>query len=208
MEIFSAKELEKLKQIPMLNGLSAEAFNQFISLASREEFVKGEVLLKETEPGECLYLIISGSVGLFKKSTDQEQERIATLTAGQSIGELQIVSNRPCSATVIAETDLTVLSMPTKELRRPENETCYKALLDSIILVLTERLTLGNDSVLNEIAEKKRKARHLFATVLGIIALLILLAEVSFGIFITEYPTDSGTCSAPSNTSEAPSQPN
>jgi CRP-like cAMP-binding protein len=68
---------------------------------------RGEVIVNEGDAGDCLYLIRSGSVEVIKG-----RRRVATLGAGDSFGEVAVLTSAPRTATVRAleRTDLLVLS--------------------------------------------------------------------------------------------------
>lgn len=72
------------------------------------DFKTGELILREGETGEHIYLIISGSVQILKNHPHNPQQ-IATLASGEILGEIGILSNEPRSATAIALEDTKVV---------------------------------------------------------------------------------------------------
>ena len=72
------------------------------------DFKPGETILREGETGEHLYLIIRGCVQILKSHHDSQQP-IATLSSGEILGELGILSNEPRSATAVALEDTKVV---------------------------------------------------------------------------------------------------
>ena len=81
-----------------------------------KEFRRGEVLFREGEPGNEMYVIQAGKVNITK--TVRETEKIlATLGAGEFFGEMSILNNKPRSAgaTVAENAKLLVIDPKTFE---------------------------------------------------------------------------------------------
>jgi len=79
------------------------------SLAQRLESrcaTAGEMIIRQGEPGDCFYLIRSGSVAVTKGT-----RKIATLRAGDSFGEVALLTRAPRIASVTAMEDTELLSL-------------------------------------------------------------------------------------------------
>lgn len=77
---------------------------------------KGEVLFREGEPGDAMYVIQSGKVRLSRKIRGEDQV-VAELGPGEFFGEMSILNGKPRSATaeVIEDAQLLVLDPKTFE---------------------------------------------------------------------------------------------
>ena len=82
----------------------------------RREVPQGTVVFREGEPGDCAYVIESGTVEI---STRRGGERvvIAERFAGEIFGEMAIVDNRPRSATVTAATECSLLVLSAEQVQ-------------------------------------------------------------------------------------------
>ena len=76
----------------------------FFKLARRMTSRKGELLLKDGDSNNRLFLIVEGSCRIMKNETE-----IAVLTAGEFVGELSFVSGEVISADVISTEDTTIM---------------------------------------------------------------------------------------------------
>jgi CRP/FNR family transcriptional regulator, cyclic AMP receptor protein len=65
---------------------------------TRKHFTEGEVLFKEGDPPGHVFRLVSGVVEIFRE-LDGERIVLGTVGAGQFIGEMGVVENRPRSAT-------------------------------------------------------------------------------------------------------------
>jgi hypothetical protein len=78
-------------------------------------FERGQVILREGEPGASLYMLTSGRVRAFRKDRQSgKQARIGDLEEGAFFGEMSILSGQPRAASIVALTSCELL-----ELDRP-----------------------------------------------------------------------------------------
>lgn len=78
-----------------------------------QTYQPGEVIFHEGDPGKHVYLIVSGSVEIFKTVGDQRQ-LLNTIGSGEIFGEMGLVSNEPRFATVIAAEDCRLIIVQDK----------------------------------------------------------------------------------------------
>lgn len=99
-------------------------------------FQAGEIIMEEGQKGSHLYLIISGSVNLYQHKGDSAT-LITTMTSGDILGEMGLLSNEPRNATAIAATECKTVMIQDQALNH--------ALLNDrlpIIKPLTRQLVL------------------------------------------------------------------
>ena len=75
---------------------------------------KGEVLITAGEPVEALLIVLDGELSVML-DTD---ETVARLTAGDIVGEMSLIEDRPPTVSVMCSTDARVLAIPFSEIRR------------------------------------------------------------------------------------------
>lgn len=68
---------------------------------------KGELVIKQDEPGDYYYMIKSGHCAVYRKAkeTGDKSVKIAELHPGQSFGEEALISDSPRNASVIMQSD-------------------------------------------------------------------------------------------------------
>lgn len=72
----------------------------------------GAVLFHEGDPGDAFYLVSEGAFGVYTAGPEGvEDRRVAVLRAGQSLGEMALLTNDPRVSTIRAETDGEVLRL-------------------------------------------------------------------------------------------------
>ncbi len=77
----------------------------------------GEVIVRQGEIGDCMYVIQEGQVEVVVERDDREV-RLAIRGAGQPIGEMEILEHQPRSATVRALGQARVLTVDRKHFLR------------------------------------------------------------------------------------------
>src|SRR5919201_6769932 len=86
------------------------------------EFRRGDVLFREGEPGKEMYVVQAGKVNITKTVRDTEKI-LATLGAGEFLGEMALLNNKPRSAGAVVAEDakLPVIDPHTLEGLIPGN---------------------------------------------------------------------------------------
>lgn len=90
-----------------------DAHAALIAAMTTRDLASGAVLFEQDEPGDSLYLVRSGRVGVLMRA-DGINQFVAEYGAGEGVGELSLVTGKPRTAQVVALAD-TVLWRLTLE---------------------------------------------------------------------------------------------
>lgn len=102
--------LNHLAQVPLFANCSKKQL-QSVAAASIELTIEaGKVLVREGEPGHEAFVIIDGSATVTRKG-----DTIATLGAGDVVGELAPITGGVRTATVTADTSMELLVIGQRE---------------------------------------------------------------------------------------------
>lgn len=99
---------ERLKSTVLFSEFTTEEIEQFIELCDSTTAAAGEVIVKQDDKGDCMYVLISGDAKVIHHSGGRDVE-LATLQDGDFFGELALVDEGPRSADVLAVGDCTLL---------------------------------------------------------------------------------------------------
>jgi diguanylate cyclase (GGDEF)-like protein len=92
-----------LASVSLFRQLTGEQRDLLLATAAEQSFAPGQVLVRESEPPERLYVILSGRVRVLEVAPDSPVELIVgELGEGEIIGELSMLRNLARSATVVA----------------------------------------------------------------------------------------------------------
>jgi CRP/FNR family transcriptional regulator, cyclic AMP receptor protein len=96
-------------------------------------FRAGEVIFREGDPAQELYVVKSGSI-----EVRHGNRLLETLSEGGIVGEMALIDAAPRSATVIAKTDTTLVPVGEKQFLFMVSHTPHFAL--NVMRVLARRL--------------------------------------------------------------------
>ncbi|MBV7430231.1 MULTISPECIES: cyclic nucleotide-binding and patatin-like phospholipase domain-containing protein [unclassified Acidovorax] len=98
-----------------LHGIEPEALELLRAHLEWVEVPGGSTLMAQGEPGESMYLTVSGRLRAYVRGDDGHQRRVADMGRGQVIGEISLFTDAPRAATVVAVRD-SVLVRLTKDV--------------------------------------------------------------------------------------------
>jgi signal transduction histidine kinase len=105
---------------PQSNSLFATLSPDQLELlrqSGREKNLRdGEVIFKEGDPGDGLYLVEEGQVRIAAVMGDGTNRPLALVDAGDFFGEMAVLDNQPRSANAVAVGDTIVLFLPRDEV--------------------------------------------------------------------------------------------
>jgi CRP-like cAMP-binding protein len=84
-------------------------------------FGPGDTIVKQGEPGDGLYLILSGSAQVLRGGSDAPRA-LTTLGPFRSFGEISLLVDQPRSATVVATTPLRCVKLTRPQLTTVEEK--------------------------------------------------------------------------------------
>ena len=97
-----------LKAIPLFHDFADHEIDEFVSLTDPTLFRAGEFVMRQGQPGDCMYYVAEGLCRAMDKRGDRVVE-LADFTPGCIFGELALFDQGPRSADVLAVTDSILL---------------------------------------------------------------------------------------------------
>ena len=94
--------MEIVSQIPLFQGLSGAELQALLQRAVKRRFSAGEMLFWEGEPCAGIFLLLQGSVKIFKTSASGREMMLALETAPASVAELPLFDGGPYPASARA----------------------------------------------------------------------------------------------------------
>ncbi|MGE0684015.1 MAG: cyclic nucleotide-binding domain-containing protein [Candidatus Binatia bacterium] len=148
-------DLNVLRQLPVLNDFSNGELIDLFANASEQQFSPGTFLCKEGEQDGNLYFLVSGEIEVLKKGTDGDTHVLASLTNGALLGELSWIMGTPCTASLKARKETSVILLTGNILTQQLQERSPGAFKLSIALLrlLAGRLMRMNDQFLESQAK-------------------------------------------------------
>jgi CRP-like cAMP-binding protein len=102
--------LDHLASVPLFAACSRKDLQRIARASDQTELPAGRVLTRQGETGRECFVIVDGEAKI-----ERNGKRIATVGPGACIGELSLLDKGPRTATVTAQTPLTVLVLGPRE---------------------------------------------------------------------------------------------
>ena len=167
--------VDGLGSSPLFAALDVAAQRELYSQMTEVALARGESLFDEGEPGDRLYVVLSGKVKLGRTAADGRENLLAVMGPGEMFGELSLFDPGPRTASATAVTDTTLRGLGNADLQpwlhaHPEVST-------QLLAALARRLRRTNDAM----------ADLVFSDVPGRVAKALLDLATKFGV-----PADDG----------------
>lgn len=124
----------------ILGQLSDSDIEWMIDNGTKKSVKQGEYLVKQGEPIENIYIVLSGGFRIF--NIENPDMNIATINSGEIVGEMSFLDERPPSVSVMATEPSSVYRISLERMKqRMEVDTRFAArFYYSIALFLSDRL--------------------------------------------------------------------
>jgi phosphoserine phosphatase RsbU/P len=190
-----------LRNVPFLSELPEGVINTLASSMTVVNVETGEILCRENEPGDSLYIVIDGNVEILLGIETQDEKIITTIGPGEFIGEMSLMlpgglrtasmrAATPARLWMMTRTDFDALLQ-----RQP-------TLAYSMVRTLSKRLDSTNASGFRELQDKNRLLQKAYDELKAAQAQIIekerldrelqVAAEIQVGILPQELPRVPG----------------
>jgi CRP-like cAMP-binding protein len=136
-----------LRAIPLFKSVDSADLAALVNLMALQEFTRHEAVVVEGHPPPGLYVVLDGKVAVMK-GFGEAADHICDLDSGECVGELEIIENAPCSASVVAHGDVktAVITKDNLEKFLAAHPPAAVQVLRQMVAVLSVRLRRANVS--------------------------------------------------------------
>jgi signal transduction histidine kinase len=146
---------ELLRGLYFLRSLSEEELTQVASVCREERFDPGVMICREGAPADRFFIIVDGSVEVWKDWGDPEADLLAVHGAGHMFGELALIDELPRSATVIARDTSRLLSIGRADFHHIITENSSVAL--SVMRSVSSMVRVSNETFVENLRERNKE---------------------------------------------------
>ena len=137
--MISARPLaETLAAVPFFSGLHAASLDRVTRGMRTRRFRRGEVIFHLGDPGDALFIVVSGAIKIMLPSDTGDEAILVTLRAGDVFGELALLDGAPRSATAVAIEPSETAILPRAQFR--ELLATEPAIRDALLASLAAEL--------------------------------------------------------------------
>jgi len=190
-----------LAQIPLFTDLPPEELERLVAALDTKEMQPGEILFREGDPGEHLYIVLNGELEVLMGAGKADEMILNVLKEGEYLGEMSlIIPGGHRTASVRARGPAVLLSMSRTQFMDITER--YPLLASSMVRVLSQRLDATNTQTFRDVTEKNRQLQAAYDELKAAQALLIekerlerelqVAAEIQLSILPDQLPQVAG----------------
>jgi len=155
MTALALQAFEGLANNRIFEGIETDLLAQIAPSVRVVQLAEGEVIFREGDPGDLLYLVGEGSVRISKSGRGGEQETLGVIQPGNFFGEMALLDGQPRSAmaTAVGNTLLGTVDEPTFQHIL---ELAPSRLHMNFLRSVTERLRSVNSHFISEVMRSER----------------------------------------------------
>ena len=136
---------DTLAQVPLFKDLSHHELQALAGSCREREYAVGDVLLRQGETGVGLFVIASGRVRVSQHQEGGPEQDLASIGAGEVLGEMSLLDDLPRSATATAAEPTRALVLPVWDFRAALREAPEIGI--KLLAVLSRRLRQAEQRV-------------------------------------------------------------
>jgi CRP/FNR family cyclic AMP-dependent transcriptional regulator len=133
---------EFLARIPIFGGVAPELLDRLIDAGTVMRVPAEVQLMGEGDPARSVFVVCEGELEIHKRGTHGSTFRLASLHAGDCVGEMSLIDIQPRSATVRTVTPAVLLRIDHGEIGKlyRSNPEVYTLLVLNIAREISRRL--------------------------------------------------------------------
>ncbi|HHB92704.1 MAG TPA: mechanosensitive ion channel, partial [Thioploca sp.] len=112
----ATRPITLLQEIDIFKHFSMEAKTFLSERIQRYHFSRGDVIVKQGDQGDSLFIVVEGVVGVQVQTDDGRTKEVARLGAGDFFGEMALLTGESRTATVIALVDTDVFKLTKSDI--------------------------------------------------------------------------------------------
>ncbi len=156
--------IQLLASKPFFIGMTHQDIADIVHYCEIKKYQKGDVIIKEGDLSRIMYVILNGSVSIYKGDIEEGvklielegDDKLITLYKGTFFGEMSVIDLEPRSASVIAKEEAELIEIDFEKLNPlfMENKEIIVILMQNISKMLSRRLR-RMDELMYEMTKKK-----------------------------------------------------
>jgi serine/threonine protein kinase len=125
-----------LRYLHFFKDFNDNQITEVVNASDWREYQKGDVIVNEGDKETSFFILAKGGVEVLKKD-----KVIGTMKQGDCFGEISFITKKPRGATIVARTDVTLMSVSSSLMEQATPETqiqYYRIFLENLISRLSQ----------------------------------------------------------------------
>lgn len=137
--------VDTLRGIPLFSDLRGGDLERLALAARERSYPKNSVIVFEDDPGDALFVVVSGQVKVVLTAEDGREVILSVRDAGDFFGEMSLIETEPRSAHVIAMEDARLLVLRREDFQKCLGEIPQIAV--GLLRAMCRRLRQADDKI-------------------------------------------------------------
>jgi membrane protease YdiL (CAAX protease family) len=160
------------RDLPLFEGLSRRELARIERACSERSLRRGELLIREGDKGDEMYVLLSGSAEVLRKDARGTEYVVGDVSPGALLGEIATIEKRRRTATVRATEPSKVMVVPAALVRSEPR------LLINVARAMSERVRAQSDLSLEYVRERSAMAELMIKSFVLLCAYAVLLSAL------------------------------
>jgi signal transduction histidine kinase len=144
-----------LRDLYFFRSLAEEDLAKVASVCREERFSPAEMICREGTPADRFFIILEGTVEVWKDWGSAEPDLLAVHGPGHLFGEMALIDELPRSATVVAHDPVRLLSIERQDFHRIITENASVAL--SVMRSVSSMVRTSNERFVDSLRRRNRE---------------------------------------------------
>jgi len=154
------------KDIPLFAGQSEADHGLLLTVAVRRSYPRHTLVVQEGDPGEHFFLLRKGRAKVYHGNPDGREVILALLGPGDFLGEMALIDDEPCSASVMTLEESEFVSIGKNEFQKLLASS--QDMTVKLLKVLSKRLREADQQIkslaLNDVRARVQQVLRSLAT--------------------------------------------
>jgi CRP-like cAMP-binding protein len=137
--------LDLIRRVPLFSMLTPLQAESLVEAVSKKRFKRGEYLVEQGKKSNALYIILAGRSRVVMTDSKAREVIIATMRAGDYVGEMSLIDGEPHSATVVADQQVDALVLGREDFLRCLSENSAMSFV--VMHELVQRLRRSSQKI-------------------------------------------------------------
>jgi HEAT repeat protein len=107
-----------LRRVPLFVDLSPADLKHVAEVATEQTFPDGEIVAEQGEPGDEMYVVLSGELRVLVSRDGNPAAEVARRGAGEYVGEMAVITHAPRMASLVAAGQVRALAIDRRRFER------------------------------------------------------------------------------------------
>ena len=147
-----------LKKVPIFMSMNEDELTLLSESCKRVHFNNSEMIIKQKDPGDSLYIIADGVVSVQLDMENRERKIVSKLGVGDFFGEMSLMTGEPRTANIIAESPTVVINVEKEIIKKLFSNNVH--FFDTVSDILAKR-KIDLDNIRISDIEDKTKVKNI-----------------------------------------------